>query len=100
MVSGSVYLLFLKIVFLLTYSHDNIDRCYTGSNADYPMDMHHKEQLHENSILMMQSQQLSVSFSLSKNVIGLNFLPLKVIKTFTLSSSAATCRWEGLVGLT
>jgi hypothetical protein len=64
------------------------------------MDLHHKEQLHENSVLMMQSQQLSVS-SLSKNVIGFNSLPLKVfLKTFTLSSSAAPCRWEGLVGLT
>lgn len=47
------------------YSHDKIDRFITGSNADYPMDLHHKEQLHENSVLMMQSQQLSVSISLS-----------------------------------
>lgn len=77
------------------YSLDKIDRFYTGSNADYPMDLHHKEQLHENSMLMMQSQQLSVSFSLSKFVIGFNFLTV-----FTLSSNVATCRWEGLVGLT
>ena len=41
---------------------DKVDWFYTGSSADYPMDLHHKEQLHENSILMMQSQQLSVSF--------------------------------------
>ncbi|KAL1201965.1 putative NOT transcription complex subunit VIP2 [Cardamine amara subsp. amara] len=35
---------------------------YKGSNVDYPMDLHHKEQ-HENSILMMQSQQLSMGRS-------------------------------------
>lgn len=85
----------------MIYSLDKIDRFYTGSNADYPMDLHHKEQLHENSMLMMQSQQLSVSFSLSKIVTGFNFLPLKFFLTaFTLSSNVATCRWEGLVGLT
>ncbi|KAJ0244840.1 NOT2 / NOT3 / NOT5 family [Hirschfeldia incana] len=36
---------------------------YKGSNADYPMDLHHKEQLHENSMLMMQSQQLPMGRS-------------------------------------
>ncbi|XP_023645535.1 probable NOT transcription complex subunit VIP2 isoform X1 [Capsella rubella] len=43
---------------------------YKGNNADYPMDMHHKEQLHENSILMMQSQQLSMGRSGGFNLAG------------------------------
>ncbi|KAJ4915308.1 NOT2 / NOT3 / NOT5 family [Raphanus sativus] len=43
---------------------------YKGSNADYPMDLHHKEQLHENSILMMQSQQLSMGRSGGFNLGG------------------------------
>ncbi|XP_010457970.1 PREDICTED: probable NOT transcription complex subunit VIP2 [Camelina sativa] len=43
---------------------------YKGSNADYPMDMHHKEQLHENSMLMMQSQQLSMGRSGGFNLDG------------------------------
>ncbi|CAG7868277.1 unnamed protein product [Brassica rapa] len=43
---------------------------YKGSNADYPMDLHHKEQLHENSILMMQSQQLSMGRSSGFNLGG------------------------------
>ncbi|ESQ36120.1 hypothetical protein EUTSA_v10007092mg [Eutrema salsugineum] len=43
---------------------------YKGSNADYPMDLHHKEQHHENSILMMQSQQLSMGRSGGFNLGG------------------------------
>ncbi|CAH8385127.1 unnamed protein product [Eruca vesicaria subsp. sativa] len=43
---------------------------YKGSNADYPMDLHHKEQLHENSVLMMQSQQLSMGRSGGFNLGG------------------------------
>uniref|UniRef100_A0A1J3IKZ2 Putative NOT transcription complex subunit VIP2 n=1 Tax=Noccaea caerulescens TaxID=107243 RepID=A0A1J3IKZ2_NOCCA len=43
---------------------------YKGSNADYPMDLHHKEQLHENSMLMMQSQQLSMGRSGGFNLSG------------------------------
>ncbi|KAL0703557.1 hypothetical protein Bca4012_069982 [Brassica carinata] len=43
---------------------------YKGSSADYPMDLHHKEQLHENSILMMQSQQLSMGRSGGFNLGG------------------------------
>lgn len=33
-----------------------------GGNADYPIDIHQKEQLHENSVSMMQPQHFSVSF--------------------------------------
>ena len=33
----------------------------TGGNADYDMDMHQKEQLHDNASPMMQSQHFSVS---------------------------------------
>jgi CCR4-NOT transcription complex subunit 2 len=43
---------------------------YKGSSADYPMDLHHKEQLHENSVLMMQSQQLSMGRSGGFNLGG------------------------------
>lgn len=43
---------------------------YKGSSADYPMDLHHKEQLHENSNLMMQSQQLSMGRSGGFNLGG------------------------------
>ncbi|CAH2038629.1 unnamed protein product [Thlaspi arvense] len=43
---------------------------YKGGNADYPMDLHHKEQLHDNSILMMQSQQLSMGRSGGFNLGG------------------------------
>ncbi|KAL0865284.1 hypothetical protein Bca101_044402 [Brassica carinata] len=43
---------------------------YKGSNADYPMDLHHKEQLHENSNLMRQSQQLSMGRSGGFNLGG------------------------------
>ncbi|XP_039037634.1 probable NOT transcription complex subunit VIP2 isoform X1 [Hibiscus syriacus] len=32
---------------------------FKGGNADYAMDMHHKEQLHDNTMSMMQSQQFS-----------------------------------------
>ncbi|XP_010557287.1 PREDICTED: probable NOT transcription complex subunit VIP2 isoform X3 [Tarenaya hassleriana] len=40
----------------------------TGSNADYPMDLHQKEQLHDNSISMMQSQHLSMGRSAGFNL--------------------------------
>lgn len=43
---------------------------YKGSNADYPMELHHKEQLHENSVSMMQSQQLSMGRSGGFNLGG------------------------------
>ena len=33
----------------------------TGGNGDYTMDMHQKEQLHDNAVSMMQSQHFSVS---------------------------------------
>lgn len=32
-----------------------------GSGAEYAMDMHQKEQLHDNGMSMMQSQHFSVS---------------------------------------
>lgn len=32
-----------------------------GGNADYPMDLHQKEQLHDNTISMMQQQHFSVN---------------------------------------
>uniref|UniRef100_A0A6N2L8U1 NOT2/NOT3/NOT5 C-terminal domain-containing protein n=1 Tax=Salix viminalis TaxID=40686 RepID=A0A6N2L8U1_SALVM len=34
---------------------------FKGGNADYTMDLHQKEQLHDNTISMMQSQRFSVS---------------------------------------
>jgi hypothetical protein len=33
----------------------------SGGNADYTMDLHQKEQLHDNTLSMMQSQHFSVS---------------------------------------
>lgn len=33
-----------------------------GGNADYAMDMHQKEQLHDNTVPMMQSQHFSVGY--------------------------------------
>lgn len=33
----------------------------SGGNADYGMDMHQKEQLHDNAVSMMQAQHFSVS---------------------------------------
>ncbi|XP_010521807.1 PREDICTED: probable NOT transcription complex subunit VIP2 [Tarenaya hassleriana] len=43
---------------------------YKGSNADYPMDLHQKEQLHDNSISMMQSQHLPMGRSAGFNLGG------------------------------
>lgn len=40
---------------------DCIIRSCAGGNAEYAMDMHQKEQLHENAVSMMQSQHFSVS---------------------------------------
>ncbi|XP_054815545.1 probable NOT transcription complex subunit VIP2 isoform X4 [Prosopis cineraria] len=36
---------------------------FKGGNADYAMDMHQKEQLHDNSVSMMQSQHFSMGRS-------------------------------------
>lgn len=35
-------------------------RFRSGGNADYAMDMHQKEQLHDNAMSMMQSQHFNV----------------------------------------
>jgi len=40
---------------------DDDSGCDSGGNADYTMDMHQKEQLHDNTISVMQSQHFSVS---------------------------------------
>ena len=45
---------------------DCIIRSCAGGNADYAMDMHQKEQLHDNTVSMMQSQHFSVSSKLYK----------------------------------
>lgn len=34
-----------------------------GGNSEFPVNMHQKEQLHENVVSMMQSQHLPVSYS-------------------------------------
>ncbi|KAM7254359.1 hypothetical protein ACFE04_028591 [Oxalis oulophora] len=43
---------------------------FKGGNADYPMDMHQKEQLHDNAISMMQSQHYSMGRSAGFNLGG------------------------------
>jgi len=43
---------------------DHAIRFCTGGNADYAMDLHQKEQLHDNTMSMMQSQHFSVSTNL------------------------------------
>lgn len=39
----------------------NCSHVCLGGNADYPMDLHQKEQLHDNTISMMQQQHFSVN---------------------------------------
>lgn len=41
---------------------------FKGGNADYAMDMHQKEQLHDNSMSMMQSQHFSMGRSAGFNL--------------------------------
>ncbi|PKI31173.1 probable NOT transcription complex subunit VIP2 isoform X1 [Punica granatum] len=43
---------------------------FKGGNADYSMDMHQKEQLHENSVSMMQPQHFSMGRSAGFNLGG------------------------------
>ncbi|XP_040994108.1 probable NOT transcription complex subunit VIP2 isoform X2 [Juglans microcarpa x Juglans regia] len=43
---------------------------FKGGNADYAMDMHQKEQLHENTMSMMQSQHFSMGRSAGFNLGG------------------------------
>ncbi|XP_054811771.1 probable NOT transcription complex subunit VIP2 isoform X3 [Prosopis cineraria] len=43
---------------------------FKGGNADYAMDMHQKEQLHENAVSMMQSQHFSMGRSSGFNLGG------------------------------
>ncbi|KAH7560926.1 hypothetical protein JRO89_XS10G0141100 [Xanthoceras sorbifolium] len=43
---------------------------FKGGNADYTMDMHQKEQLHENTMSMMQSQHFSMGRSAGFNLGG------------------------------
>ncbi|KAK8296113.1 hypothetical protein V6Z12_D05G105000 [Gossypium hirsutum] len=43
---------------------------FKGGNADYAMDLHQKEQLHDNTISMMQSQQFSMGRSGAFNLGG------------------------------
>jgi CCR4-NOT transcription complex subunit 2 len=40
---------------------------YKGGNSEYPMDLHQKEQLHDNAMSMMHSQNFSVSFRLFRS---------------------------------
>lgn len=46
---------------VLAFVVDCVIRSYAGGNADYAMDMHQKEQLHDNTVSMMQSQHFPVS---------------------------------------
>ncbi|XWS74195.1 hypothetical protein CRYUN_Cryun02cG0195300 [Craigia yunnanensis] len=43
---------------------------FKGGNADYPMDLHQKEQLHDNTMSMMQSQHFSMGRSAGFNLGG------------------------------
>ncbi|XP_044506422.1 probable NOT transcription complex subunit VIP2 isoform X2 [Mangifera indica] len=43
---------------------------FKGSNSDYAMDLHQKEQLHENTMSMMQSQHFSMGRSAGFNLGG------------------------------
>ncbi|CAH8296614.1 unnamed protein product [Eruca vesicaria subsp. sativa] len=43
---------------------------FAGGNSDYPMDLHQKEQLHENAMSMMHSQNFSMPRSGSFNLGG------------------------------
>ncbi|XP_039026414.1 probable NOT transcription complex subunit VIP2 isoform X1 [Hibiscus syriacus] len=43
---------------------------FKGGNGDYAMDMHQKEQLHDNTMLMMQSQHFSMGRSAGFNLGG------------------------------
>ncbi|KAK9280552.1 hypothetical protein L1049_014245 [Liquidambar formosana] len=43
---------------------------FKGGNADYAMDMHQKEQLHDNAVSMMQSQHFSMGRSAGFNLGG------------------------------
>ncbi|GMY10748.1 probable NOT transcription complex subunit VIP2 isoform X1 [Fagus crenata] len=43
---------------------------FKGGNADYAMDMHQKEQLHDNTVSMMQSQHFSMGRSAGFNLGG------------------------------
>ncbi|XP_059626684.1 probable NOT transcription complex subunit VIP2 isoform X2 [Cornus florida] len=43
---------------------------FKGGNADYTMDMHQKEQLHDNTVSMLQSQHLSMGRSAGFNLGG------------------------------
>ncbi|XP_010535513.1 PREDICTED: probable NOT transcription complex subunit VIP2 [Tarenaya hassleriana] len=44
---------------------------YKGGNPDYPMDLHQKEQLHDNAMSMMQSQHFSMGRSAGFNLGGI-----------------------------
>ncbi|XVF68673.1 hypothetical protein PTKIN_Ptkin11bG0020200 [Pterospermum kingtungense] len=43
---------------------------FKGGNADYPMDLHQKEQLHDSTMSMMQSQHFSMGRSVGFNLGG------------------------------
>ncbi|PQQ11319.1 putative NOT transcription complex subunit VIP2 isoform X1 [Prunus yedoensis var. nudiflora] len=47
---------------------------FKGGNAEYAMDMHQKEQLHDNTVSMMQSQHFSMGRSAGFNLGGLILL--------------------------
>ena len=51
----------LSLVSLLPWSITNYLKNCAGGNADYAMDLHQKEQFHDNAVSMMQSQHFSVS---------------------------------------
>ena len=40
---------------------------FAGGSSDYPLEIHQKEQLHDNAMSMMHSQNFPVSFRLFLN---------------------------------
>lgn len=62
------------------YGYLNV-RFASGGNADYTMDMHQKEQLHDNTMSMIQSQHFPVSLY-SKNLLFTYLLRSSLILHF------------------
>lgn len=50
----------LDKLYIQAHRNDYPIRFRSGGNADYAMDMHQKEQLHDNAMSMMQSQHFNV----------------------------------------
>lgn len=76
---------------------DHYIRFRSGGNSDYTMDLHQKEQLHDNAMSMMQSQHFSVSLNLKTTLSNNKMLyDLRFFSFF----SGALCRWGDLLDST